>query len=330
MKLQRLSIFGLLIGLFILSPAQAGLDSKAVQQFAQEMQQKHGFKAAEIVTLLNKSEFQNKIIEAISRPAESKAWHEYRPIFLQHSRIQGGVEFWRENEALLKQIEADYGVPAEILVAIVGVETRYGRHTGTYRVIDALATLAFGYPPRAKFFRDELEQFLLLAREEHLEVNKVTGSYAGAMGMGQFIASSYRQYTVDYDGDKQRDLWSSKADALASVANYFKRHGWKTGEEITLQVTGGDNLEPFVAAGMKPSIPAKTLLDAGLQPLNMSELDPEALCSLIELDSGVGMEYWIGLNNFYVITRYNHSNLYAMAVYQLSQAILNAKQQPVE
>ncbi len=299
------------------------------KSFAAEMEKKHQFPADEIEALLAGTEFRDDIIAAITRPAEAKPWYEYRPIFLKPDRIQGGVEFWQHNEALLERISLQYGIPPEIIVAIIGVETRYGKFTGRYRILDSLATLAFGYPKRAEFFRSELEQFLLLSREESVDPRSAKGSYAGAMGKPQFIASSYRRYAVDGDGDGKRDLWQSDADVIASVANYFKTHGWRPGEPITLQATTNsqNDLQPYVDAGMKPSIPLEELLRQGLRPLDGLALpDPETLSSLIKLDAGGTDEYWFGLHNFYVITRYNHSNLYAMAAYQLSQEILNAKQ----
>ncbi|MEW8561499.1 MAG: lytic murein transglycosylase B, partial [Candidatus Thiodiazotropha sp.] len=237
----------------------------------------------------------------------------------------GGVEFWRQNEALLASVSKQYGVPAEIIVAIVGVETRYGKHTGRYRVLDALTTLAFGYPKRSDFFRRELEQFLLLTREEGVDRDSAMGSYAGAMGMPQFISSSYRRYAVDHDGDGRRDLWNSKADIIASVASYFKTHGWKPNQPITLLTNGGEGLQTFVDAGMKPSIKLGKLLAKGVRPLNGETPAADSLTSLVKLDAGDKDEFWLGLHNFYVITRYNHSNLYAMAVYQLSQQIHAAK-----
>jgi membrane-bound lytic murein transglycosylase B len=298
------------------------------KSFAAEMEQKHQMPAGEIEALLADTVFRDDIIAAITRPAEARPWHQYRPIFLKPDRIRGGVDFWQQNETLLERISRQYGIPPEIIVAIIGVETRYGKFTGRYRILDSLTTLAFGYPKRAEFFRSELEQFLLLSREEQVDPRSTKGSYAGAMGKPQFIASSYRRYAVDGDGDGKRDLWQSDADVIASVANYFKTHGWRPGEPITLQATTNrpNNLQPYVDAGMKPSIRLEELLRQGLRPMDSLALpDPETLSSLIKLDAGTGDEYWLGLHNFYVITRYNHSNLYAMAAYQLSQEILNAK-----
>ncbi|MEN8177091.1 MAG: lytic murein transglycosylase B [Pseudomonadota bacterium] len=328
MKILIRALFTTLLLLSAMACAHTAQTQSAIQAFAAEMETKHGFNKAELEALLTATEFRDDIIKAISRPAESKPWREYRPIFLKQGRIDGGVEFWQENEALLKQAEQEYGVPAEIIVAIIGVETRYGKHTGRYRVLDSLTTLAFGYPKRAKFFRKELEEFLLLSREEQVNPAQAKGSYAGAMGKPQFISSSYRVYAVDHDGDGRRDLWNSNADIIGSVANYFKRHGWRPGELITQQVTGGSGLQPYVDAGMKPSIKVSKLLASGLQPVSGKPPEPEALSSLIKLAADERDEYWLGLHNFYVITRYNHSNLYAMAAYQLSQEILAARQRP--
>jgi membrane-bound lytic murein transglycosylase B len=296
------------------------------QKFAEEMSNKHGFDAKEVENLLRKTTFRDDIIAAITRPAESKAWHEYRPIFLNQGRIDAGIVFWQENETLIKDISQEYGIAPEIIVAIIGVETLYGRHTGRHRVIDALTTLAFGYPKRAKFFRGELEAFLLLTKQEQINPLSATGSYAGAMGKPQFISSSYRQYAVDRDGDKKRDLWKNNADIIASVANYFKVHGWQTGHPVTLQVEGSKELVSFVEAGTKPSLKLSDLIAKGLKLDATNSLDSNTLVSLIKLDAGEHDEYWLCLNNFYVITRYNTSKLYAMAVYQLSQEILAAKQ----
>lgn len=316
----------LLLSLTNLACAHTPQMKAEYRAFATEMAEKHGFEAGEIVKLLLNTTYRDDIIAAITRPAESKAWHQYRPIFIKPDRVAGGVKFWQENESLLKQAYQDYGVPPEIIVAIIGVETRYGQYTGKYRVIDSLTTLAFGYPKRAKFFRRELEEFLLLSREEHVDPLSALGSYAGAMGKPQFISSSYRLYAVDGNGDNRRDLWSDNADIIASVANYFKTHGWQADQPITRQVEGNDTLQRFVDAGMKPTIQVAELIAAGVKPIDNKPLDPEALTSLIKLDAGAQQEYWLGLHNFYVITRYNHSNLYAMAAYQLSQEIVAAKQ----
>jgi membrane-bound lytic murein transglycosylase B len=295
-----------------------------VKAFIVEMADKHDFDRQKLTTLFAQVKLKQKIIDAISRPAEGKPWFQYRPIFVTKTRIKEGVEFWNKNQKLLEQAEQKYGVPPEIVVAILGVETRYGRHKGGYRVMDSLSTLAFEYPKRAKFFRSELEQYLLLAREEDLDPMSIKGSYAGAMGKAQFISSSYRHYAVDFDGDGKRDLWNNTADAIGSVANYFKLHKWQPGGAITAPaMVGGNHIKGLVEKGIKPHSTVADLRQRGVTPKH--KLDPGALGALIELQTRAGHEHWLGLNNFYVITRYNHSKLYAMAVYQLGQAIIDKR-----
>jgi len=270
---------------------------------------------------MGKVNYRQSIIDAITRPAEAKPWADYRAIVVTPRRIEQGVEFWNENVELLQQAEREYGVPPEMIVAIIGVETRYGRNIGKYPVLDALSTLAFGYPKRAKFFKRELSEFLLLTRDEQVDPESAVGSYAGAMGMPQFIPSSYRAYAVDFDKDGQRNLWNSRADIIGSVAAYFKQHGWTRGAPITSRASGVNNKhEAFINAGMKPSFTVSKLRRAGIK--SEQPIAGDALTSLIRLDGEKGLEHWLGLHNFYVITRYNHSNLYATAVYQLSREIL--------
>jgi membrane-bound lytic murein transglycosylase B len=293
---------------------------QAVRAFVDEMVDRHGFDRAELMQIMGKARFQGSIIKAMQRPAEAKPWYQYRPIFVTSTRTRGGVQFWQQNQALLERAEREYGVAPEIIVAIIGVETLYGGNTGKHRVLDSLSTLAFGYPKRAKFFRKQLEELLLLGREEGIDILEAKGSYAGAMGIPQFIPSSYRAYAVDFDGDGKRDLLHSTADAIGSVANYFRRHGWKTGATVTLRArTGNRNLDKLVEAGMKPSLSPERLAGHGVEV--DAELPRTAKASLMRLENKRDQEYWLGLNNFYVITRYNHSNLYAMAVYQLSRKI---------
>ncbi|WP_296808710.1 lytic murein transglycosylase B, partial [Thiocapsa sp.] len=212
--------------------------------FAREMVERHGFDSAELQAVLADARYSQAIVDAMDRPYEAKPWRDYRGLFVTPERIVGGVAFWRDNADLLARAEADYGVAPQIIVAIIGVETNYGANTGKHRVIDALTTLGFSYPRRADFFRRELEAFLLLSREEQVDPSRAVGSYAGAMGKPQFIASSYRNYAVDFDGDGRRDLWGSNADVVGSVANYFKQHGWRPDEPVA-----------FVAA-LRSGIPA--------------------------------------------------------------------------
>ncbi len=308
----------LITSVLLSSAALANTDEQA---FIDKMVKEHQFDAAEISSLLNQAKKQQSIIDAMSRPAEKRLnWGQYRKIFITDKRIKGGMKFWKENQAILEQAEKTYGVPAQIITAIVGVETYYGRITGKYSVLDSLYTLGFHYPPRAKFFRSELEEFLQLAREEGVSPTEPLGSYAGAMGRPQFISSSFRAYAVDFDKDGKRDIWENNADVIGSVANYFKRHGWKAGEPVAQLVTGakkGFNEE--IKAGYKPSLDVKALIDKGI--ILGSSLDKNAKVALLEMESDDGNEYWVTSPNFYAITRYNHSPLYAMAVFQLSEAI---------
>lgn len=318
----------LLTALVVALPPATALANYAqrleVTAFIDEMSNKHAFDSGKLERLFSETKKQQAILDAISRPAEGKPWHQYRPIFITESRISQGVEFWNKNAVLLARAEQEYGVAAEIIVAIIGVETRYGRHTGSYRVIDSLATLAFDYPPRASFFRGQLEQFLLMAREEQADPLSFTGSYAGAMGKPQFIASSFRSYAVDFDNDGRRDLWQNNADVIGSVANYFKRHHWRLGEQVVqrAQVQGGRYRE-LAERGYKPSITVPELLAAGVNPLR--PLNPVETVALLEMETPGGHEYWVANHNFYVITRYNHSPLYALAVFQLGEAIKSSR-----
>lgn len=297
------------------------LADEVVKQLAAE-----GFEADEVRSVLAKAKRQESILEAISRPAERRlTWGEYRKIFVEPRRIEQGVAFWNKHEAALKRAEATYGVPAEIIVSIIGVETRYGRIMGRYRVLDALATLGFDYPKRADFFRGQLVQFLQMAREEQLDPAQPLGSYAGAMGYGQFIPSSFRSFAVDFDGDGKRDIWSNEVDAIGSVANYFSEHGWKAGEPVRSNVVINQEADPsWFNAGLKPELTLAQWAERGIA--TRKDLDPQQPATLMELTMADGEHYWFGLHNFYVITRYNHSRLYAMAVYELSQAIKDARQ----
>lgn len=319
---NRLAQLVLIPAAFLLSGStHADLATREdVRHFIAEMKAEHGFEPARLEQLFSKVELRQDILRAISRPAESKPWHQYRPIFLTESRIREGVAFWREHAGLLARVEQEYGVPASVIVAILGVETRYGRHSGGYRVMDALSTLAFGYPPRSKFFRSQLQQYLLMAREEAFDPLQLTGSYAGAMGQPQFIPSSFRAYAIDFDGDGRRNLWDSVADVVGSIANYFAKHDWRAGEPIAARaVLNGEGYQPLVEKGYRPSVTVGELQDLGVEP--QVPFEPHLEAALIALETENGPEHWVTLHNFYVITRYNHSALYAMAVYQLAEAI---------
>jgi membrane-bound lytic murein transglycosylase B len=315
------------VGLSVALSATVQADYSAHQEaltLIDEMVSEHDFDREALQQLFAQVEKKQSILDAISRPAEkTKTWAEYRDIFVQSSRINKGVAFWQENREALNRVEKELGVPAEIVVAIIGVETRYGRIMGSYRVVDALSTLGFDYPKRSKFFRKELKNFLLLAREQQRDPLTLKGSYAGAMGYGQFMPSSYRHYAKDYDGDGFIDIWANKTDAIGSVANYFVRHGWQPGQPVVSRArTNGEYDRSVINDSLKPRHTVASLAAKGYLPLDEYEGDKSA--SLIKLQGKNGAEFWMGLNNFYTITRYNHSRLYAMAVYQLSQEIAAA------
>ena len=274
--------------------------------------------------LIDQAARQQSILDAIARPAEkTKAWYEYRKIFLTDRRITEGVTFWGAHEETLDTVALRTGVPAELITAIIGVETYYGRITGSYRVVDALATLAFDYPRRSAFFTGELEQFLVLAWESGKDPLALKGSYAGAMGYGQFMPSSYRAYARAYEGEDAPDIWDNPADAIASVAHYLKAHGWRAGGTVVADGIPDDPAPALFDSGLKPK---KTVAALALEGLGAAApLDPAEMATPLRLEEEDGMRYWLGLHNFYVITRYNHSAMYAMAVWDLSQAIAAAR-----
>jgi membrane-bound lytic murein transglycosylase B len=305
------------------SPAQgAGLDiaRKDVQQFIAKLHKEHGFDPQDLVWTLRDAEPQLRIVEIMERPAEAAlAWHQYRARFLTDERINGGVTVWQQNRETLAAIEQGSGVPAQYLVAITGVETFYGRQTGGYRVLDALTTLAFEYPRRAEFFRGELTQFLLLAREEHINPRTPKGSYAGAMGIPQFMPSSFRRYAVDGSGDGHRDLWQYGPDVFASVAHYLKEHGWRAGEPVLSNASNDMPLEDPAKAEARLADTVESLRNRGYRfETTLADKAPAMLVPALLED---GQSWRVGFQNFYVITRYNRSFLYAMAVNDLADAI---------
>jgi membrane-bound lytic murein transglycosylase B len=292
-----------------------------IDAFIDEMVREHDYDRNALESILKEAEFKEKIVEQISTPAErTLTWAEYRPIFMTAERVAAGAEFWRENRVALEQVSEDTGVPIEIIVGIIGVETYYGRITGGHRVLDALTTLAFFYPPRQKFFRNELKEFLLLVREEEMQATDAFGSYAGAMGRPQFMPSSYRAYAVDSTGDNKRDIWNNWTDVAGSIANYFIAHKWRTGEEVTTQATLDDRYNgtppknQLSADGTVASLSEEGILFATSEP-------NDSAAQLLTYEGKDGDEYWVGFHNFFVITRYNHSVMYALAVHQLGQEI---------
>jgi membrane-bound lytic murein transglycosylase B len=305
--------------LFVLCPLRAETHPGQAE-LVREVARDTGKSPAQLNKLLDGARMQQSILDAISRPAESKSWKDYRPIFLTQQRIDGGVAFYREHRALLERIGKQYGVAPEYLVSILGVETFYGRNTGSYKVLDALVTLGLYYPPRATFFRSQLKTLLELP-PSHLAgpLDTLTGSYAGAEGWGQFMPSSIRDFGVDEDGNGHIDMQNSLPDILASVANYFAKHGWVSGGPVATRAQPDPSAKPITVKDAKPQWPLEQLEAWGYAPLRPQ--NPGALSSLQTLQGAKGPEYWFTFQNFYVITRYNRSPLYAMAVYQLAQAI---------
>jgi membrane-bound lytic murein transglycosylase B len=323
-----------LFGFFAFFVSLAGINTSALADYTQhpeaikfmdEMKTKHQFTQTELTEWIKSAEKKQNILDAIARPAEkSKPWRDYRPIFIQPQRVTAGIEFWQQHEETLAAAEKKFGVEREIIVAIIGVETGFGKNMGGHRVIDALTTLAFDYPPRSPFFRSELVNYLLLTREQQKDPLAFKGSYAGAMGYGQFMPSSYRNWAVDFDGDGFKDIWNNPVDAIGSVANYFKAHGWKHKNAVVIPAafTGDKTAITF----NQIEVPKTSYKEWKRLGVKAKQKTASALPLLaIEFDGADGLEYWLGLNNFYVITRYNRSPMYAMAVYQLSQEIKTAK-----
>jgi len=305
----------------------AYLQRQDVAQFIEAMAQKHGFARKELGRVLGQAQFQPAIIKSMERPPESplSSWQFYRALFLNPQRVEGGVQFWNRHADAIGRAAMEFGVPGEIIVAIIGVETVYGRNVGTYRVIDALATLAFDYPKRAEFFRGELENYLVFAREMRIDPLAVKGSYAGAIGIPQFMPGSYRRFAVDYDGDGRADLASSPADAIGSVGNFLRAHGWVRGKPAAFgaQVTG-EGWRWLVDGGVIPVHRAGDLSGFGVRPA--VALPSDVLCALIELESqGQPSDFRVTLQNFFVLTRYNRSSFYATAVLDLAAELAQAR-----
>lgn len=289
--------------------------------FVEKMVERHGFDRSYVQNLMENAQRKETILEAIARPAEkTMKWKRYRKIFVTGKRAAQGKKFIQENIATLNRAEQNFGVPKEIIAAVIGVETRYGKFKGSYRVVDALTTLGFDYPPRGKFFSTQLEHYLLLVKEQKFDATVVKGSYAGAMGYGQFIPSSYRDYAIDFDADGVADIVNNINDAIGSVANYFKSHGWRPGELVTSEATVSEDYNTGLAnKKLKPEYTVGQLRELGYRP--SLKLDDKAMAAPFRLEGMSGQEHWLGLQNFYVITRYNHSRLYAMAVFQLSESL---------
>ena len=318
MKIICIAIASLVLSLaphFAYSAALPG-----IPEFIDEMVAKHQFRRGELENVFARAQYLPAVIEAISRPATIKPWPEYRAAFVNRKRIRLGVEFWNKYRHTLHRAERKYGVPQEIIVAVIGVETIYGQNAGNFRVLDALTTLAFDYPRRADFFRGELEHYLLLAREQQFNLLAIRGSYAGAMGIPQFMPGSYRNYAVDFNGNHKIDLLREDRDAIGSVANYLQGYGWIKGEPVAVRAQIGEeiclgeiraprSIAEWASAGVKPGV----------------SFVPDKAARLIDFTVEEGKEFWLAFNNFEVITRYNNSDYYAMSVFQLAEELKAAR-----
>ncbi len=317
---MRKPLLGILIYLVTLA-SFAQVDPAAVEKFATDFAAKDkDFSKEEVMRILNQAEFQPEIIEKISKPAEgTMTWERYGKIFIKQGRIDAGIAFYKEHKSTLAQVSTDSGIPEEIILGIIGVETYFGRIKGSYKVLDALYTLGFGYPKRGKFFKSELEKFFTLSKLESLDATKVLGSYAGAMGYSQFMPSSYIAYAKSFEANGTRDLMDSPEDAIASVANYLKVHRWKKGQPITSKAEMTREITKLNKQVLRPKNKVSDYTKIGFKPADALQADLPATMLIFDKDGNT--EYWFGLYNFYVITRYNHSPMYAMAVYQLAEEI---------
>ena len=303
-------------------PCACAVELPGIPQFIDEMVAKHQLKRDELVQVFKRAQRLPAVIDAISKPATLKPWPEYRATFINDKRISGGLQFWSLHADALQRAEKQYGVPQEIIVALIGVETMYGNNSGKFSALDALTTLAFDYPRRADFFRNELEQYLLLARDQEFDLFKVQGSYAGALGIPQFMPGSYRKYAVDFSGDGKIDLLHDPVDAIGSVANYLKQYGWLSGAPVTARASIGEGMStPDLASG------SRVVADWAAVGVTLnSPVAADKTARLMEFTVADGKEYWLAFNNFDVITRYNNSDFYAMTVYQLAEALRDARE----
>jgi len=309
---------------FVLLPLQADpafVKRKDVQEFIKDMVENQGFDKAQLTQTLNQVVIQPQVLEFISKPYEKKNWDTYRDLLLTANRVQEGLKFWQENQQALEKAEKTFGVPADIIVAILGVETQYGKYPGKFRVLDALSTLGFNYPPRAPFFKKELKEFLLLCKEHQVSPTEYYGSYAGAIGKPQFMPSSYRFYAVDFTGNGKKDLINDNTDTIGSVANYFHKHGWKMHESVAQPASiNGKKYRNFQTNPKFANYQTRELQAAGVNPARIAAKQP-GKAGLIELTTAEGKEYWMAYPNFFVITRYNTSPQYALVVYLLSEQL---------
>lgn len=324
---MRLLIFLILMFCSVTSSNNVSADDnflarKDVQAFIAQMVKKHGFKQAELVSIFGAVKIRPQVIRHVNKPLEKEPWHTYQMLFVNEWRIQHGVTYWKKHAEVLKRAEQEFGVPAGIIVATMGIETKYGTKIGDYRVIDSLTNLAFSESPRASFFRKELEEFLILTKEQGLDPLKIRGSYAGAIGQPQFMPSSYRHYAVNFSKTGKTDLMHDEVDIIGSIANYYQKHGWTRNEPVVIQaVTVGDSYHYLTKNNpISTPISIAQLSKYGLVPKTKVSKE-ETKVKVIELQNRYNKEYWLGFHNFDVIKRYNSSDAYAMAVFQLSNYI---------
>ncbi|MFN0317700.1 MAG: lytic murein transglycosylase B [Burkholderiales bacterium] len=320
--LAGLLVLGFFSGGFAQSPPALRAD---VEFFIANMVERHGMDGNSLRELFATLKSTAPIVKAVSAPATAKPWHEFRPLFVDKGRIEGGVKFWSENQTALTRASEAFRVPEAIIVSIIGIETRYGKQVGTHRVLDALYTLGFELPGRNEFFKSEMEAFLLLAREQSWDPRAIKGSYAGAMGFPQFMPSSYRNYAIDFSENGKVDLWTEISDVIGSVANYMNQFGWRDGEPVVIPARyEGSDAQAILALGLKPHSSIYQLKQLGVVPTG--EVDESLQAALFTLDMPEGQDYWLGLNNFNTILQYNRSRNYAMSVHQLSLEIARERQ----
>jgi membrane-bound lytic murein transglycosylase B len=309
------------------APVAAASLNPEIESFIEQLVANQQFDRRQLRRWFSRASVQSGVLKAMARPSTARPWHEYRASQVTEARVLGGLEYWQRHAGTLARASSEYGVPEEIIVATIGVETFYGRNTGDINVFDALFTLAFAYPPRADLFRAELEQFLLLARELRRDPLHFRGSYAGALGVAQFLPSSYRRYAVDFDHDGRRDLWN-QSDAIGSIANYYKTYGWRAGEPVMVAIEqqaeiAGDEFRLLLERGLNPHTTVTAIKRSGATPVEL--VADDMMASVFSAEAEIGPRYWIGFNNFYVITRYNRSVNYALAVHELAQELRRAR-----
>lgn len=315
-------VITLLIGSLLVHADEALLKNVEAQKFIKTMVDDYKFRKQDLVKLFKEAKYQSKIIDSMDMPYEKKSWDVYKKLFLTQNRLDGGVEFYQRNKAAFQEVEQKYGVPSDVILAILGIETIYGKRQGNYRVLDSLTTLAFNYPKRSQFFLKELREYLLLCREQNVSPTKYYGSYAGAIGMPQFMPSSYRYYAVSPDDSKYgADLMNKDKDVIYSIANYFVKNGWEKGGEVAEPAKVSGNAYKNLATNTKnPEYKFTDVLSKGVRP-RLSRMQHPSQAGLIKLDTDTGNEYWLGYHNFYVITRYNHSPQYALVVHILANEL---------